>query len=123
MVTAGRDRHSAEGGNPVSKIIVIGDSQQISQFVEQNLQILQLLREMKSMNAELQAKFDKLDQDIQARNQADTAKDQQIAALTQANADLTTHVATLTAADQATVQAVSAAIDAADTALTTHPSG
>jgi Skp family chaperone for outer membrane proteins len=98
-------------------VIVVGDVQQVATYVETILQINQTLREMKSMNAELQAKFDKLDQDIQARNQADTAKDQQIAALTGENATLTQQVATLTAADQATAQEVGAAIDQADAAL------
>jgi len=105
----------------MADIIVIGDSAQIAQFVEQNLQILQLLRELKTMNAELQAKFDKLNADIQARNQADTAKDQKIAQDTQTITDLTNQVATLTAADQATAHAVGAAVDAADAALVNHP--
>ena len=102
----------------MADIIVIGDSAQIAQFVEQNLQILHLLREAKKVNAELQSKFDKLSADIQARNQADTTKDQQIATLTTQVTDLTNQVATLTAAEAATVQSVGAAVDAADAALT-----
>jgi predicted RNase H-like nuclease (RuvC/YqgF family) len=113
----------------VAKIIIIGDSVEIAQFVEQNLEILQLLREAKTVNEELKAKFDKLNADIQAHVQADQQKDQQIAQITtdsqakdQHIADLTNQVATLTAAEAATIQEVGTAVDQADAALNSpHP--
>jgi hypothetical protein len=125
----GIDLQHQKGETHVAKIIIIGDSVEIAQFVEQNLEILQLLREAKTVNAELQAKFDKLNADIAMHVQADQAKDQQIAQLNtdsqakdQHIADLTNQVATLTAAEAATIQEVGTAVDQADAALNSpHP--
>ena len=108
---------SRERGRPLGNVIVVGDSEQVATYVEQHLQIIHFLKELKTMNADLQAKFDKLNADITADKAANQAKGQHIAQLTQQVIALTNQVATLTAADQATTQAVGAAVDAADAAV------